>query len=333
MSEPWEWEEADLQSLVDNQARENLNLDFKACAALDKGDGKKRELSKDASAFANSAGGTLVYGIIEDKKTHTAKALDGGYDPSEIGHEWVEQVINSNIQPRIVGLRVKAVRLQISNPGKVAYVVHVPQSMTAHQAADKRYYKRFNFESVPMEDYEIRDTMHRALEPRVTVSMTVDGQDTGATKFIEEDDEAFTSPVLAFYVANELGAAVAEYLQAQIFVADSIRVHGVPFMLSRTTVHLPGGMLRYGYIERTVSRENVPLFSGERRLIAEFKFSVASTWKNDVRLPFILWRTRSNNTSPKHGAVVFTQLVAGYWQFRPATIDGLPEGYSADFSP
>ena len=39
----------------------------------------------------------------------------------------------------------------------VIYVVDIPQSNIAHQAFDKRYYKRFNFISTPMEDYEIRD--------------------------------------------------------------------------------------------------------------------------------------------------------------------------------
>ncbi|MEM7799577.1 MAG: hypothetical protein AAF633_10335, partial [Chloroflexota bacterium] len=32
---------------------------------------------------------------------------------------------------------------------------------------NKRYYKRFNFESVPMEDYEIRDVLNRDSHPRV----------------------------------------------------------------------------------------------------------------------------------------------------------------------
>ena len=31
MAEPWEWTESDLQSLVDQQAKESLELDFKGC--------------------------------------------------------------------------------------------------------------------------------------------------------------------------------------------------------------------------------------------------------------------------------------------------------------
>jgi len=33
-----------------------------------------------------------------------------------------------------------------------------------HQAYDHRYYKRYNFQSIPMEDYEVRDLMRRSIE-------------------------------------------------------------------------------------------------------------------------------------------------------------------------
>lgn len=39
------------------------------------------------------------------------------------------------------------------------------QRVTAHQARDLRYYRRYNFESVPMADYEIRDVMNRWKHP------------------------------------------------------------------------------------------------------------------------------------------------------------------------
>jgi hypothetical protein len=66
MKQPWEWVESDIASLISNRVQEDLSLDYKACAALEESDKKKAELSKDVSAFANSAGGTLVYGVCED---------------------------------------------------------------------------------------------------------------------------------------------------------------------------------------------------------------------------------------------------------------------------
>jgi hypothetical protein len=169
---PWEWTEADLLEFVRTQLQESIDLDYKACDALQNTDGKKNEVSKDVSAFANSAGGTIVYGIKEDQN-HVAIALDEGYDPADIRKEWLEQVINSRIQPRIDGLRINQVSLDQTNPGRVAYVVHAPQSLRApHQASDHRYYRRYNFQSVAMEDYEVRDVARRLERPILELQVT-----------------------------------------------------------------------------------------------------------------------------------------------------------------
>src|SRR5258708_2341586 len=123
MKEPNEWDEADLLRLVADGATESLELEFKSCGALEKSNEKKREVSKDVSALANSAGGSLVYGIGE--RDHAASYLDSGFDPKDISKEWLEQVINSNIHPKIQGLTITPVILR-SKPGRVAYVVTVP---------------------------------------------------------------------------------------------------------------------------------------------------------------------------------------------------------------
>jgi len=125
----------------------------------------KKELSKDVSAFANTIGGTIVYGIEEDPTSpHKAVKLSL-VDPRSVSKEWLEQVINSKIQPRISGIRIHSVDLSKSAPGSVVYVVTVPEGATAHQASDQRYYKRFNFESVPMYDFEIRQILNRVSRP------------------------------------------------------------------------------------------------------------------------------------------------------------------------
>ena len=60
MREPWDWIEADLVQLIAIGEQESLVLDYKSCDALAKTDKKKDELSKDVSAFADSAGGTTA---------------------------------------------------------------------------------------------------------------------------------------------------------------------------------------------------------------------------------------------------------------------------------
>ncbi len=146
---------AHIDGLIAAQTQESLHLDYKDSRAIDKN--KRLEISKDVSAFANSAGGVIIYGVRE--KGHLPLAKDAGVDDTQYSREWLEQVINSNISPRIHGVRV--VPISVSQ-GRSLYVVGVPESYRGpHQAADKKYYKRFNFQSVAMEDYEIRDVRNR----------------------------------------------------------------------------------------------------------------------------------------------------------------------------
>lgn len=161
---PTEWDEADLLTLVREGVEEGPELEYKRCAALQRNDEKRKfDISKDVSALANSGGGTIVYGMIEEG--NVPKGLDQGFDPIEISKEWLEQVILGTIRPRLNDITINPVNLRTHASGRVAYVVHVPQSHTAHQASDKKYYKRFNFQATPMEDYEIRDIMNRKSHP------------------------------------------------------------------------------------------------------------------------------------------------------------------------
>lgn len=175
MKQPWEWTEAELLALIKNGVQESLVLDYKQSDSLGTSDAKKRALSKDISSFANAAGGTLVYGIVE--QNHLPVRLDDGLDPGEVSREWLEQVINSTIQRRIPDVRINPIPIDGVRPGRVAYVVYVPQSRLApHMAADKRYYKRFNFQSVPMEEYEVRDVANRQQGPDLTGEMALEAK-------------------------------------------------------------------------------------------------------------------------------------------------------------
>jgi predicted HTH transcriptional regulator len=124
--------ENDLMGLVANKIQEDLHLDYKQCPALCRMDAKAAEATKDVSSFANSDGGQIVYGIIEDK--HFPVDIDSGFDPSEISKEWLEDILTSGIRPRIPDLSIKQITLQSTGSNRVAYVVDIPKSYSGpHQ--------------------------------------------------------------------------------------------------------------------------------------------------------------------------------------------------------
>ena len=157
----------DITALIDNEAEESVHLDFKAAGALSKDYKKKTEIAKDVSAFANSDGGIIVYGIEEQEhKAHALSYIDG----NTYTKEWLEQVIQDNIQRRIEGLEIFPIR-DNGDITKSIYIVKIPRSSnTPHMSADKCYYKRNNFRSVKMEEYEVRDLFYREATPNLTIS-------------------------------------------------------------------------------------------------------------------------------------------------------------------
>ena len=156
----------DIESLINNEVEENIHLDYKRGDALSKDCRKINEISKDVSAFANSDGGIIVYGLSEeDHKPKEFKFVDGEIYTKE----WLETKINDNIHQRINGVIIYPIRID-GDIRKTVYVVKIPRSNNApHMASDHKYYRRFNFESVPMEEYEVRDTFHRIITPTLRI--------------------------------------------------------------------------------------------------------------------------------------------------------------------
>jgi Putative DNA-binding domain len=174
---------ADLERLISEEIGESLILEYKRSRALSMDSKARDEICKDVSAFANSAGGQIIYGIEEDKNLPTK--LDEGADPS-IVKEWIEQILDSRIQPRIEGLVIKPIQLAKG----YGFILNIPQatSRAPHQAPDKKYYKRQNFQSVPMEDYEIRDTLRRATTPVLDVMLSLGRSNAARLQFAHHQE-------------------------------------------------------------------------------------------------------------------------------------------------
>lgn len=303
MNEPWNWTEADLLKIVAANDKEDRHLDYKACDSLRKNDdGKKRELAKDVSAFANSDGGTIVYGIREvgaDKRL----AMDSGYDPADIPPEWIEQVVMGRVRPALRGLRVNPVTLA---SGKVAYVVYVPQTTNGpHQAPDGKYYKRIERTSEFMQDYEIRDVMSRGTVPDLSAILAFDDLETPIVR-PGKPYGYVDSPSISIYVKLiNRSNTPCSYAHVDVFLPRPLAraAHDASFTEDATPLFLMVGTERIEflrYYRAIMSPHSPPIIEGvvctsPGRVVLQYPIALS-----DDRQP-IGWRIRAAGMVERQG--------------------------------
>ena len=146
---------ADIERLKVNEICESQILDYKEQLLDD------NKLLKHVSAFANTQGGFLVYGVKETGNGGYPEEILG-IDTNQINKERIEQVILGNIQPR---LNIKIQLVEHEDPTKTVVVIEIPNShLKPHMnGRDNTFYKRYNFEALPMTEREVNDTYKRRI--------------------------------------------------------------------------------------------------------------------------------------------------------------------------
>ena len=142
----------DVEKLKVNRICESQILDYKQNLIEDS------KLLKQVSAFANTQGGYLIFGIKEKGRGEYPENILG-IDTSDINTERLEQIILTGVQPRLnVGIR----RIDM-NSTKSILIIEVPNSyLKPHMnMEDKKFYKRYEFEASPMTEMEISDAYKR----------------------------------------------------------------------------------------------------------------------------------------------------------------------------
>jgi hypothetical protein len=168
-----------LKSLIGTH--EHIRLEFKSSWLLfyDKTTGsiKKSEyvdnLSSHISGFANTEGGQIILGLETTKtgnEPDTATALDKGLAYKDLSPETIQRALEASISPPLPGLRFIPIRTE-HDEGRYYLVIEVPKGNTAHQAKDKVYYGRLEFETVRLHDNVVRLLMTRAKEPHAVVRL------------------------------------------------------------------------------------------------------------------------------------------------------------------
>jgi hypothetical protein len=174
------------------------------------------------SAFANSDGGRLIYGVKEEGTFPID--FDEGVDLSRIGREWILDTIYGKVRPRLEGLKAYPVEHPRTRD-RVLYVVEVDKARTAHMA-NRSYYKRFELQSVPMDDYEVRDVMRRSEAPDVRVRL-VNHPTAFREVFIEIRNQSPT-PAAYFGLSFLFSPGVNIVRADGIFRAGTVKFGGRP---------------------------------------------------------------------------------------------------------
>jgi hypothetical protein len=162
-----------IESFISNEVRENLTLEYKE-ALPGGGREERKEFLADVSAFANAAGGDIIFGVREKREGSKTTGLPekavglAGINVDATIRQ-LESVITDGIEPRISGLRIKTIDGFESGP---VIVMRIPKSyLSPHMVklGDSRFYSRTNAGKQPLDVTQIRSafTLSESLPEKV----------------------------------------------------------------------------------------------------------------------------------------------------------------------
>lgn len=170
-----------IRRLKDERQQESVTLDFKEKKDARHG-GLTREdrqtLAENLSAFANSAGGLLIFGVTARKDEDGVDAASEICPIGELARfqSEVTHAAGDLLLPRHEGIEILAI-VDPAKPDTGCLAIWVERSeRRPHQsqaAKDRRYYKRAGDNTFVMEHYDIEDAFRRITVPDLSLSFRV----------------------------------------------------------------------------------------------------------------------------------------------------------------
>lgn len=166
----------DVQRFVDEKREEDLHLEFKTKkdtrhGAPDPED--KGKFSKCLSAFANSDGGVLIWGVKTDHRDQVDRAADPRpiAEPEKFRARMQDTLLEAT-KPPVDGVITYAVVPANGGAGFVKCLIPASDK-TPHMANDNRYYRRTSNGSRQMEHYELEDMFGRRQRPALKLRIAL----------------------------------------------------------------------------------------------------------------------------------------------------------------
>jgi hypothetical protein len=284
-----------IQTLVDACERESEGLEYKKASEPFT---DTNEISKDVSAFANSSGGVIIYGVSTDRQDKTKPALIEGVHAKN--RETFDRVVNSRIQPPIPGLQIK----MIPQDSPRVMVVYVPQSDGApHQnAGDHKYYRRAGIESLPMPHDLVALYFGRRSGPLLSLRFDPLNRlrDFGG-------DPAISNPWEIRVFMENSGKRVAKYVKAIVFMP----IEPVPHFKVTLGTHQRLDDLYPGQHALQFAENVGVIYPGLSTHMFTFKLRVTHDYaENQLQDPFLRWQIFCDEMEAKEGVLSLADLRA-----------------------
>ena len=120
--------QAHIEQLVADQTRESPHLDFKRDLPTAWNDAAKHEFLADTTAFANSGGGDLVFGVDEDGQAQASRVMPQVISNVDQEIRRLQDFLLNLAEPRLPGVKVNAVQVSVAGTDGYVIVVRIPQS-------------------------------------------------------------------------------------------------------------------------------------------------------------------------------------------------------------
>lgn len=289
--------------------QESLRLEFKSRKIFENKEKSIEDLTRQISAFANTEGGNILIGIeeIKEGKLRIASKILG-IDNDTITPEWLQQTLESNIKPYLLGLRVYRL---LDESGCILFNILVPKGKTAYQAKDFKYYGRSEFECKPLQDHEIRLRMLFNQQPQATTKIdsikifTFDERRKNREKIEEEakreNRECPTIKIKNIHVIN---------IKLGIYNNGDITINDFLLTIKINSPYIQDDKERnYRFIFDVQKSKSSVLFPQNTVQITNTESLIFNvpTDIDTIRDSVILWKIFLDNAPPSEGSIVINK--------------------------
>lgn len=314
MHEVEKWDEAYLRSFVAANA-EGQDLDYKLFSNHPKSD-STHHIAKAVSAFANATGGLLIVGVRDLKTKPPTYELEG-IEPSVLSAEQLQQIISGNVSPKTT-TSIRQVVLAGDSP-KSVYIVSIPEGDAGkvyQSLPDKKFYRRYNDECLPMLEYEIRERYQRATGPLLSVDLSFPSLTEPQLLLPWGANQSLSVPITLIATVTNASQQPSEHAVFCVSLDDDI--HGPDFAsfgesaLANVTSIRPE-RLKYGSssyrlkkyeIQWSTAKRLTPIFYGVTQpLFARPSVGLCLPLKPSDHDYLIYWTAQAPHMRPTSGAV------------------------------